>query len=325
MLLAKAPRATFAQLRSFEAVARLGGVTKAAQALHLTQPTVSTQLRELAEAVGAQLLAPAGRGVQLTDAGRDLLSAVTHMFAHWSEFEDRLADARGMLRGSLRIAGVTTTEYFLAQWLKPFVQAYPGIEVDLTIDNRDAVVARLAQAKDDLSVMMMPPQHIALHHIPVMQNPLVLIGPADHPWAGLSLAGTPSPAPRKRPLKTLAGVDLLMREPGSGTRQATLNFLAQHKIAPRIRMTLGSNEAIKHAVAAGLGLAIVSQHTLSGEPAREGLAVLPLAGLPIARSWQIVWRQSSQLPRIASVFMDFVQRNLTAQSAQPDPAQTKAS
>jgi LysR family transcriptional regulator, low CO2-responsive transcriptional regulator len=322
MLLAKAPRATFAQLRSFEAVARLGGVTKAAQALHLTQPTVSTQLRELAEAVGAQLLCPAGRGVQLTDAGRDLLGAVTHMFAHWSEFEERLADSQGLLRGSLRIAGVTTTEYFLAQWLKPFVQAYPGIEVDLTIDNRDAVVARLSQAKDDVSVMMMPPQHIALHHSPVMHNPLVLIGPADHPWASAERVEQPGqPAQRKKPLKTLAGVDLLMREPGSGTRQATLNFLAQHGIAPRIRMTLGSNEAIKHAVAAGLGLAIVSQHTLASQPAREGLAILPLAGLPIARSWQMVWRRDRRLPRSASVFMDFVQRNLTAQYGQPGPTE----
>lgn len=303
MYLAKPPRASFAQLRSFEAVARLGGVTKAAQALHLTQPTVSTQLRELADAVGAPLLTPAGRGVQLTDAGRDLLSAVTHMFAHWSEFEDRLADSQGLLRGSLRIAGVTTTEYFLAQWLKPFVQAYPGIEVDLTIDNRDAVVARLDQAKDDICVMMMPPPHIALNHTAVMHNPLVLIGPADHPWA----VGT---AGRKKPLKTLAGIDLLMREAGSGTRQATLNFLAQHGITPRIRMTLGSNEAIKHAVAAGLGLAIVSQHTLASEPSREGLAILPLAGLPIARSWQMVWRRDRRLSRSASVFMDFVQREL---------------
>lgn len=326
MYLAKPPRASFAQLRSFEAVARLGGVTKAAQALHLTQPTVSTQLRELAEAVGAPLLSPAGRGVQLTDAGRDLLSAVTHMFAHWSEFEDRLADSQGLLRGSLRIAGVTTTEYFLAQWLKPFVQAYPGIEVDLTIDNRDAVVARLDQAKDDVCVMMMPPPHIALHHTAVMHNPLVLIGPAEHPWAvgtngsGQRRAGSTEgrtegriegrSAVRRKPLKTLAGIDLLMRETGSGTRQATLNFLAQHGITPRIRMTLGSNEAIKHAVAAGLGLAIVSQHTLASEPAREGLAILPLAGLPIARSWQMVWRRDRRLSRSASVFMDFVQREL---------------
>ncbi len=317
MLLSKPPRATFAQLRSFEAVARLGGITKAAQALHLTQPTVSTQLRELAACVGIALLAPAGRGVQLTDAGRDLLATVTHMFASWREFEEGVADFQGMLRGSLRIAGVTTTEYFLAQWLKPFVDAYPGIDIDLTIDNRSAIISRLERAQDDLAVMMMPPQHLALQHATVMDNPLVLIGPVKHAWAASKkVAHKKLPHkkivhnPRKRPLQQLAGVDLLMREPGSGTRQATLDFLSQHHITPRIRMTLGSNEAIKHAVAAGLGLAIVSQHALASTPAREGLAVLPMAGLPIARNWQMVWRSDRRLPRIASVFMDFVRQQV---------------
>jgi LysR family transcriptional regulator, low CO2-responsive transcriptional regulator len=304
MYLSKPPRATFAQLRSFEAVARLGGITKAAQALHLTQPTVSTQLRELADTVGVALLTPAGRGVQLTDAGRHLLTTVSRMFENWQEFEEGVADLQGLLRGSLRIAGVTTTEYFLAQWLKPFVEAYPGIDVDLTIDNRSAIIARLERAQDDLSVMMMPPKHIALEHATVMDNPLVLIGPTAHAWATATVSA------RKRPLRQLAGVDLLMREPGSGTRQATLDFLSQHHIVPRIRMTLGSNEAIKHAVAAGLGLAIVSRHVLAPNPALEGLAVLPVVGLPIARSWQLVWRRDRRLPRIASVFMDFVQRQV---------------
>ncbi len=304
MYLSKPPRATFAQLRSFEAVARLGGITKAAQALHLTQPTVSTQLRELADTVGVALLTPAGRGVQLTDAGRHLLTTVSRMFENWQEFEEGVADLQGLLHGSLRIAGVTTTEYFLAQWLKPFVEAYPGIDIDLTIDNRSAIIARLERAQDDLSVMMMPPQHIALEYATVMDNPLVLIGPTEHAWAPATVSA------RKRPLRQLAGVDLLMREPGSGTRQATLDFLSQHHIVPRIRMTLGSNEAIKHAVAAGLGLAIVSRHVLAPNPALEGLAVLPVVGLPIARSWQLVWRRDRRLPRIASVFMDFVQRQV---------------
>jgi LysR family transcriptional regulator, low CO2-responsive transcriptional regulator len=309
MILSKLPRATFAQLRSFEAVARLGGITKAAQALHLTQPTVSTQLRELADALGVPLLSPAGRGVQLTDAGRDLLATVSRMFENWREFEEAVADTQGMLRGSLRIAGVTTTEYFLAQWLKPFVQAYPGIEVDLTVDNRSAIIARLERAQDDLSVMMMPPQHLALHKAIAMDNPLVLIGPLGHPWAATGAEH------RKRPLRQLASVDLLMREAGSGTRQATLDFLTARKLAPRLRMTLGSNEAIKHAVAAGLGVAIVSQHALAPDPAREGLALLPLAGLPIQRSWQLVWRSDRRLPRIAGVFMDFVQRQVLSQAA----------
>jgi LysR family transcriptional regulator, low CO2-responsive transcriptional regulator len=303
MYLLKPPKATFSQLRSFEAVARLGGITKAAKALHLTQPTVSTQLRELADSIGVTLFTPAGRGIQLTDAGRELLATVSNMFESWRGFEEGIAEFQGMLRGSLRIAGVTTTEYFLAQWLKPFVEAYPGIDIDLTIDNRSTVISRLERAQDDLTVMMMPPQHLALDHAFVMANPLVLIGADNHNHGSL------------KKLPQLNGVDLLMREPGSGTRQATLDFLAQHDITPRIRMTLGSNEAIKHAVAAGLGLAIISRHTLAKKPESEGLAILPIAGLPTARQWQLVWRKDRRLPRIASVFMDFVQRQIVPSAA----------
>ena len=298
MYLAKPPRASFAQLRSFEAVAKYGGVTRAAAALHLTQPTVSTQLRELRESTGVNLLVPAGRGVQLTDAGRALLETVKRMFDNWREFEEGIADMQGLVRGSLRIAGVTTTEYFLAQWLKPFLQAYPGIDVDMVIDNRDAVIRRLEREQDDIAVMMMPPAHLALHSMAVMDNPLCLIGAADHPWAKR----------KTTPLKNLASVDLLMREAGSGTRQATLDFLAQHALAPRIRMTLGSNEAIKHAVAAGLGVAVISRHALAKNPAQDGLCVLRMSGLPIKRHWRVVWRQDRRLPRVATVFMEFLQR-----------------
>lgn len=299
MYLTKPPRASFAQLRSFEAVARLGGVTRAALSLHLTQPTVSTQMRELRDALGVELLTPAGRGVQLTDAGRALLQTVTSMFGHWQAFEDNIGELQGLLRGSLRIAGVTTTEYFLAQWLKPFVNAHPGIEVDLVIENRDTVVRRLERAEDDMAIMMMPPAHIALQHLAVMDNPLVLVGPVGYPWKA------------KMPVKHLAGVDLLVREAGSGTRQATLEFLAAHHITPNIRMTLGSNEAIKHAVAAGLGLAVLSRLALVQDPAREGLCVLPVASMPIRRSWQLVWRQDRRLTRAATAFMAFVQQELS--------------
>ena len=308
-LQAKAPRASFAQLRSFEAVARLGGVTKAAAALHLTQPTVSTQLRELSQSLGVDLLRPAGRGVQLTDEGRSLLATVTQMFESWSGFEESVAQAQGLLRGALRIAGVTTTEYFLAQWLKPFMAQYPGISVELVIDNRDNIVRRLEQGQDDMAVMMMPPTHLALHRRVIMDNPLVLIAALDHPWAQGQGA-----KPQALSLKSLSGVELLMREPGSGTRQATLEFLAKRQLSPRLRMTLGSNEAIKHAVAAGLGLAVVSQHTLALQPAQEGLCVIPMRGLPIARRWHLVWREDRRLPRIAAVFMDFAAQH-AAQAA----------
>jgi DNA-binding transcriptional LysR family regulator len=287
------PRATFAQLRSFQAVAHLGGVTRAAEALHLTQPTISAQLRELRAGVGVDLLLPQGRGVRLTDAGQALLRTVDEMFAGWRAFEDEIDALQGLLRGSLRIAGVSTTEYFIAQWLKPFSAAHPGIEIDLAVDNRDAVVRRLEQDQDDLAVMMMPPAHLQLQSHVIMENPLVLVGPAGHPWS----------EGRPRKLAELARQDLLMRELGSGTRQATLEFFARHAMVPRVRMSLGSNEAVKHAVAAGLGLAILSRHALAARPEQEGLAILNVSGLPIHRQWLLVWRTDRRLPRVAAAFV----------------------
>ena len=291
------PRATFHQLRTLEAVARLGSITQAARELHLTQPTVSVQIQELQSAVGVALLEPAGRGIRLTEAGRLLQQTALQMTALWRTFEDDLQALQGLERGKLRIAGVTTTEYFIARWLKQFSDQHPGIDIDLSVDNRGAVVRRLERDDTDLAVMMMPPTALALESTPFLDNPLVLIGPCGHPWAT-----------RKRlPRQLLNDQRLLMREPGSGTRLATEEWLRRHAIHPDARMTLGSNEAIKHAVAAGLGLAVVSRHALAADPAQEGLAVLPLEGFPELRTWQLVWRRDRRLPLAAAAFVRHVQ------------------
>ena len=300
------PRATFAQLRSFEAVARLGGITRAAEALHLTQPTVSTQIRELSDGVGTALLVPAGRGVQLTDAGRTLLHTVQAMFSQWQAFTDTVDDLRGLRRGVLRLAGVSTSEYFIAQMLKPFVALHPGVEVDLAVENRDAVVLRLQREQDDLAIMMMPPPDMPLFSYPFMTNPLVVIGATGHPWLQ-----------RKRvPLAQLAAQPLLMREAGSGTRQATLEHFKQHQLVPELRMTLGSNEALKHAVAADGGVGVISRHALAADPAQDGLCLLPVATFPIRRSWQLVWRSDRRQPLAASAFLAFVKAQSGAAVAQ---------
>lgn len=297
------PRATLNQLRTFEAVARLGGIGRAAEALHLAQPTVSSQLRELGDAVGVALLEPQGRGVRLTDAGRALQHTAVSMFAAWAGFEATLDDLQGLRRGVLRIAGVSTTEYFLAQLLKTFAQQWPGIEIDLAIDNRQAVIARLEAGADDVAVMMLPPAHLPLEVFPFMGNPLVVVGSAGHAWAARR---TPVP------LRLLAGQPMLVREAGSGTRLATENFFAAKALHFSPRMTLGSNEAVKHAVAAGLGLAVLSRHAFAIDPAQDGLAVLQVQGFPLRRTWQLVWRQDRQTPRAALGFVAFIK----AQAAQ---------
>jgi DNA-binding transcriptional LysR family regulator len=290
------PRATFNQLRTLEAVARLGSVTQAARELHLSQPTVSMQIAELQSALEVRLFEPAGRGIRLTEAGALLQQTAGQMLGLWQGFEEGIQALQGLERGVLHIAGVTTTEYFIAQRIKAFAQAHPGIEIDLAVDNRAAVVRMLESEETDLAVMMMPPDQPALETLRFLDNPLVLIGPADHPWATLQRV------PRQR----LNGQPLLLRERGSGTRAAVLEHLKDSGLEPLERMTLGSNEAIKHAVAAGLGLSVVSRHTLTADPGREGLAILPMAGFPIMRQWQLVWRRNRRLPLAARVFVEHV-------------------
>ncbi len=284
-------RATLVQLRSFEAVARLGAVGKAAAQLHMAQPTVSMQLRELSANTGLQLFEPAGRGLSLTEEGVLLQGTVRELFGVWQRFEEELADRRGLKSGLLRLAAVTTTEYFLPELLGPFAQAHPGIDIQLAVENRDAVVRRLREGGAELAVMMMPPTDVPLHRRPLLENPLVLVAPRGHPLAerkGIALT-------------RLAKEPRLAREEGSGTRLATDQFLSSRGIDWQPRMALGSNEALKHAVAAGLGLAVLSRHTLGAE--HPGLIELKAVGFPIRRQWFVVWHKERRLSRAAEALL----------------------
>ena len=298
--LERAPRASLVQLRSFEAVVRLGGVGRAARALHLAQPTVSTQIKELSVALDLVLFEPRGRGLEPTAVGERLAVAVREMGAAWQGFEEDAAALQGLRRGRLRIAAVTTTEYFLPDLLGPFARQYPGIQIQLAVENRDAVVARLERGDDELAVMMLPPSHLPLSHWPFLENPLVVIAPAEHPLA------------RRRRLKLaeMTGEPLLSREAGSGTRAAAEQAFAAQGVEWLPRMALGSNEAIKHAVRAGLGLAVLSRHTLAPDPATEGLAVLPVSGFPLRRQWHLVWRQDRTLSLPARTLIDDLRTRL---------------
>lgn len=296
----KAWRASWVQLRSFEAVVRLGGVGRAAQALHLAQPTVSTQLKELSAALGLTLFEVRGRGLAPTAVALRLAEGVRAMAMCWQQFEEDAAALQGLRQGRLRIAAVTTTEYFLPDLLGPFARQYPGITIELAVENRDAVVARLERGDDELAAMMRPPAHLPLARWPFLDNPLVLIAPLDHPLA----------ARRRLRLQDLVDQPLLVRETGSGTRAVLEEELAERGIHWPPRMALGSNEAVKHAVRAGLGLALLSRHTLAADPASDGLVVLPVAGFPLRRQWVLVWRQDRALSLPARTLLDDLRTRL---------------
>lgn len=284
-------RVSAQQLRCFEAAARLLSVTRAAQELHVTQPTVSVQLRELAQAVGEPLFEPAGRGVRLTQAGEALAQTVGELRGCWQRFETRMGEIHGLMRGKLRIAAVTTAEYFVPDLLGTFAAAHPGVDIELAVENRDRVVERLMRGADDLAVMMLPPANLPLHAQRLVANPLVIIAAQDHPLAG-----------RRLRLPALEAERWLMRESGSGTRTVAEHHFAAAGFQPRVAMSLGSNEAIKHAVAAGLGIAVISQmavrNELAASAAQAPLTVLKVAGFPIRRQWSVVWRKD--LPHTAA-------------------------
>jgi DNA-binding transcriptional LysR family regulator len=298
-------RTSAQQLRCFEATARLGSVTRAAQELHVTQPTVSVQLRELAHVMGEPLLETAGRRMRLTQAGEVLLQTVAEIRECWERHEARMGEMRGLMRGRLRIAAVTTAEYFVPDLLGPFSAAHPGVDIELAVENRDRVVERLSRGADDLAVMMVAPADMPLQSVPFVDNPLVIIAPPSHPMAG-----------RRLRLSSLAGERWLMREAGSGTRLVAEHHFAHAGFEPRVAMSLGSNEAIKHAVAAGLGVAVISrlavQPELDAPRSRARLVELQVAGFPIKRRWSVVWRKDLPHTLAARRLVEYLQRHPAA-------------
>ncbi len=289
-------RVTWNQLRLFEAVARNGSFTRAAEELFVVQPTVSAQIKQLTDTIGLPLFEQVGKKTYVTEAGRELYGACRELFEAWARFEMRIADMKGVKQGKLRIAIVSTAKYFIPRLLGPFCQHYPGIDVALEIANRTQVLERLTSNSDDLYIMGVPPDHIAIERHPFLENPLVAVAPRNHELAE-----------RKRiPLPRLAKERFIMRESGSGTRLSTEEFFAKHKLELQVKMELSNNEAIKWAVAGGLGLAILSQHALMMEPMRDKLAILDVQGFPIMRSWFIVHPEGKQLSVVARTFFEYL-------------------
>lgn len=289
-------RLTLHQLKVFETVARLSGFNRAADVLHLAQPTVSMQVKQLADTVGMPLFEQMGKKIYLTEAGGVVQTGAREVFAALERLEMQLAKLKGLEQGRLKVAVVTTAKYFIPRLLGPFMRQYPGIDISLDVGNRSEIVARLARNDDDLYIMGMPPPGIEIERHAFVENPIVAIAAHDHPLA------------RKRSisLARLAEEPFLLREAGSGTRMATERFLKQHGVKLKVRMELGSNEAIKQAVAGGLGLSILSLHALTSELARGELALLQVKELPILRSWYIVNRAGKQLSIVAQTFFDYL-------------------
>jgi len=287
---------TLRQLQIFTAVARLGSYTKAAENLHLTQPTVSMQVKKLAEAMGAELFETAGRRLALTREGELLLDAAGDIFDRLARLEEECQELSGEIRGNLRIAGVTTAKYFLPRLLGEFLKEHPKVEPHLSVTNRARVIERLRTGEDDLIIMGRVPAGLEVEAHPFLENELVVVAPPDHQLRWVKNVS----------LERLAQARFLVREPGSGTRLAVDNLFAEHGLNVRPTMELGSSEAIKQAVLAGLGVSVLPLHNVARELKSGEVAVLDVEHFPLRRKWYAVHLKGKRLSVAAQAFLDFL-------------------
>jgi LysR family transcriptional regulator, low CO2-responsive transcriptional regulator len=288
---------TFHQLKVFEVTARRGSFTRAAEELFLTQPTVSIQMKQLTKAVGLPLFEQVGKRLFLTQAGQELLNTCQDIFERLSQFEMTISDLQGLKRGQLKLSVITTAKYVIPRLLGPFCEQYPGIDVSLIVTNHESILERLRDNLDDLYIPSQSPDNIDVHCHSFLDNPLVVLASRNHPLAREKFI----------PIERLNGQAFIMREPGSGTRQAVEKLLHDRDIAIRVRLELGSNEAIKQAVAGGLGISVLSRHCLALEGETGQLVILNVEGFPIERHWHIVYPKGKQLSVVARTFFDYLQ------------------
>jgi DNA-binding transcriptional LysR family regulator len=287
---------TLRQFQVFEAIVRLGSFTRAAEELFLTQPTVSMQIKKLTDALGVPLFEHVGRNVEPTEAGLALYKSSRELFETLANLEMTVADLKGLKLGRLRMGVITTAKYLAPEILGEFSRLYPGIDLALKVTNRERIIERMHQNEDDLYIMgQAPDDELEVEAFPFAPNPLVVMAARDHPLV----------EKKNITLSEIAEQPFIMREPGSGIRDAVLRLFSAQGLRPQVRMELGSNEAIKHAVVGGLGVSVLSLHTLALEGADGPVAILDVEHFPIHRQWYIVYPRGKELSLVARTFLEF--------------------
>lgn len=287
-------QATLHQLKVFEAAARHGSFTRAAEELFLTQPTVSMQIKQLTKSVGLPLFEQVGKRLYLTEAGRELFATCRQIFETMAQFEMKVADLKGLKQGQLRLAVITTAKYFIPRLLGRFCQLYPGIDIALQVTNHEGILERMSGNMDDLYIMSQVPEHLDVNCQPFLENPLVVLAPVNHQLA----------KEKNIPIQRLADEPFIMREPGSGTRRAVQKLFDEHEVVVKVKLELGSNEAIKQAIAGGLGISVLSRHTLITDT--QDVTILDVEHFPIPRNWYMVYPSGKQLSIVARTYFDYL-------------------
>lgn len=292
-------RVTLKQLRALDAIVRTGTITKAAQALGVTPPAVTMQMRLLEEAAGLPLLEKTDSGLRPTDAGGAVLDTAHRCEAALEACSDALQALKGAGGGRVTVGVVSTAKYFAPRALAAFSQAHPRVEMRLSVGNRSETITALKDYELDLAIMGRPPQSFDVEQAAIGDHPHVIVAPPDHPMAGK----------RRLAISKLADETFLLREDGSGTRILMQRLFAEVGLNPNIGMEIGSNETIKQAVMAGLGIALISVHTVAAEVKEGRLAILDVAGLPVVRQWFVVRRSDKDLMPASQALWDFLAKS----------------
>ena len=287
---------TLKQIQTFLEVARQKSVSKAAERLFVTQPAVSMQIRQLEEAFGLALLEPVGRNIRLTHAGTVFLEHAQAAMGQLKDLESLMADHIGLKKGRIDLAVVSTAKYFIPMLLVQFGRLFEGINVQLQIDNRENVLGLLARNEADLVVMGRAPKELDCAAVPFASNPLAIVAAPNHPLVRRKLL----------PFSALADYKFVVREEGSGTRAAMERLFAHNKTPLHIAMEMPSNETIKQAVMAGMGLSFLSMRTLRHELASGHIALIDLQDMPPAGHWYVTHLSQKKLSPAALAFKDFL-------------------
>lgn len=287
---------TLRQLQVFSSVARLLSHSRAAEELHLTQPAVSMQIKQLEQSIGLPLFDQVGKQIHLTEAGREMVIYSRNIAQQLEEMDAVFDEMKGMERGQLNISLVSTANYFMPKLLAKFLQLHPNIHVNLFVANRDAVIKQLVENVADLAITGQPPEGVDMVSESFMQNPLVVIAAPTHPLASLH---------NIQP-EQLANETFLLRERGSGTRDVMERFFTNNHLAMPGSMEMHTNEAIKQSVQAGMGLSITSLHGIELKLETHRLVVLDVANFPIMRHWHIVHRANKRLSIAGRAFKQFL-------------------
>jgi len=287
-------RASLRQLRVFEAAATHRSFSKAAEILHLTQPGVSMHIKELEANAGLPLFERIGKKLYVTEAGQELLTRAREMLRALKDAEDAIDGMKGLKRGRINLAVVSTAKYFVPQLLARFGRNFPELEIRLAVNNRNSVIEQLVANEVDLAIMGRSPEALDTIAEPFAQNPHVIIAAPDHPLAG------------QRRIQRVAAESFIVREPGSGTRLAMQQFFEERRLVCKVVMEMASNETIKQAVMAGMGVSFISRHTIDLEIQTQRLAVLDVKGTPVIRQWHVAHLARKRLSPTAAAFKHFV-------------------